>query len=207
MVELFVAVSWMDQLRADPAMQELLRRIEGGGLVELEPLNQTAAVVLAAATSQMGSSGSIGPLIFVTAHLDAVDDAADEAAGLLRDQAVAGLSTYVFPAQQSLPGMDQTSPEILSQRLHVQQQFLLGVPAGLVVCSAASLMQSLPAPDDIAHLVQPLEVGQKIDGSIKPAIAVLNRSTVRVSLRCVVVLLISFLAWACQYVWISLVMS
>ena len=112
----------MDRLRADPAMGHVLRRMSDGGLVELAPMNQTAAVVLSVVACQSLVSARRGPVIFVTAHLDAVDDAADQAAGLLRDDADAGLATYVLPAQQALPGMEQTSPDILAQRLHVQQQ-------------------------------------------------------------------------------------
>ena len=162
MVELFVAVTWMDRLRADPAMAESLRRIRAGGLVDFAPLNQTAAVVFATTACQLLAE-SRGPVVFVTAHLDAVDDAADEAAGLLRDHIHPGLSTYVFPAQQTLPGMEQTSPEILAQRLHVHSSSYSTRVAGVVVCSAASLMQSLPAPDEIIHLVHPLKVGQNVD--------------------------------------------
>jgi transcription-repair coupling factor (superfamily II helicase) len=109
------------------------------------------------ATGVVGSSTSLvagalaqslaRPVILVLAHIDELDEAADE---------LAGLNVVRFPALETLPGESVASVELFAERLAASKAAVhLSGPA-VVLCPIQSLMQAVPPPANLDKLARTL---------------------------------------------------
>jgi len=142
---------------------QVRRALREEGRASVEGLRGTCAPALAASLLPDCPS----TLVYVLAHVDAVDQACDDW------RLLAGAEPQVFPAWEALPTEADVSDEILADRLRLlralsasaagaETRRATGCPR-LIVTTIQALMQPVPSPRHLAENTIHLAVGQTYD--------------------------------------------
>ncbi len=143
-----IAVDWFDRLTKDATIARLQRAADAGQRVAASGAAGSSSLYVAAALARRSGRCAL----YVAAHLDEVDEAADELASL-------GVDAARFSALEVLPGETGVSLELLSERLHLVRSLLAGDLPEVLVTSIQALMQAVPAAGDLDRLVLALQPG------------------------------------------------
>ncbi|MCK4871310.1 MAG: transcription-repair coupling factor [Phycisphaerales bacterium] len=141
-------MDWFQTIAADRCTARIARAALAGERVSAQGVVGSSTVYLAGALAKRTGR----PVLYVTAHLDDVDEAADELAAV-------GLSPARFPALEVLPGESGVSLELLAERLQVVRRLCDGNPPDVLIASIQALMQAVPGPDQLDAAVLTLTTG------------------------------------------------
>jgi transcription-repair coupling factor (superfamily II helicase) len=134
------------------------KRLAAGGGLRLSGVWGSSAPLVAAALGRMRGS----PVLFVAAHLDDADDAADDL------EVLAGLAALLFPAWELDLLGDHLNDEVAGERLRVcdllsQSLQQRSEHPQFIVASIMALMQPVPSPEALAQRRLTLLKDQQIE--------------------------------------------
>lgn len=142
------------RLLAAPELLELARTVESKHAVSVSGLwgSSTAAVVASLRRE------TDRPVLLVCGHLDEADDLADDIE-LFGEQ-----RPEVLPALELGGGLGQVSEEQASKRLDLVLRLARKAAAGqTMIAPVQALMQSVPARDELKHLIKSVGVGEMLE--------------------------------------------
>ncbi|MFG0275949.1 MAG: transcription-repair coupling factor [Phycisphaerales bacterium] len=144
------APALLELVAIDPAVARLAERLAAGARIVGAGASGSSAALVAGAIARHSDR----PVVFVIAHLDEADNAADE----LR---AAGVPAERFPALEVLPGETNVSLDCVGERLHAVRTASAGgySGAGVLLCPIQALMQPVPAPERLDDLSLRLALG------------------------------------------------
>ncbi|GIW78055.1 MAG: transcription-repair-coupling factor [Phycisphaerae bacterium] len=97
------------------------------------------------------------PIVFICGHLDEADDIADDL------ELFTGIRPKVFPSLEIVGNLGRVSEEQAANRMRMVVQLWSGQQPPMIVTPVQSLMQPVPARDDIKHLIRQLSPGTQIE--------------------------------------------
>ena len=98
------------------------------------------------------------PIVLICGHLDEADDLADDL------ELFVGRRPEVLPALELGGSLGRLSEEQVSNRLQLIARYANGVPAdSMLVAPVQALMQSVPARDELKHLLLTLKPGDSME--------------------------------------------
>ncbi len=146
-----IRLTWIDDIAEGKACTAFATRIAAGGHLSGRGLIGSSAVVLAAALVRRCER----PMLLVVAHIDEVDEAADEFEAF-------GVEAVKFPAMEVLPGETAVSPELFAERLALLRRLADGSPPAVIVASIHGLMQVVPQEAELDRMMRVLHVGDRL---------------------------------------------
>jgi transcription-repair coupling factor (superfamily II helicase) len=142
------------RLVAAPELKLLARDVTKAGCATASGLwGSSVAAVVAAVRQELDR-----PILLVCGHLDEADDLADDI------ELFAGSRPDILPALELISGLGQVSEEQVVNRLKLISRLSTNTNATKVlVAPVQALMQSVPARDQLAHLVRMLQKGDDLE--------------------------------------------
>jgi transcription-repair coupling factor (superfamily II helicase) len=142
------------RLVAAPPLRELARTLEETRSITASGLwGSSVAAVVAAMRKELDR-----PVLLVCGHLDESDDLADDV------ELFTGARPEVLPALELGGTLGQVSEEQASNRLRLISRLAgEGAKPGVLVAPIQALMQSVPARDQLQHLVRTINAGQMLE--------------------------------------------
>ena len=154
----------LDKMLQCRAMRQAHKRLAEGVILRLWGVWGSASPLVAATLGRMRH----GPVLLVTAHLDAADNAADDL------EVLTGQAATLLPAWELELAGDHLNDEVAAERLSVCD--LLSGPPGqgtnpppFIVASILSLMQPVPSAEALHHRRVALENNQQTDPDLLAA--------------------------------------
>src|SRR5437016_169713 len=145
------------RLVAAPELRELARTLEKTAAASASGLwGSSVAAVVAALRAELRR-----PVLLICGHIDESDDLADDI-----ELFTGGTRPDVLPALELGGSLGRVSEEQVSNRLKLISKLAgSSAPAELsvIVAPIQSLMQSVPAKDELQHLVRTLKTGQELE--------------------------------------------
>ena len=130
-------MTWLDTLAQSPALEELAARVEAGGPTTVRGVVGSSTTLLVAAIARTRQKGRLGPVLYVAAHLDDADEAAEELEAL-------GIEAVRLPAMEVVPGEATVNLELLAERLALVRRVCEGDVPPVITAPIQSLMQAVP---------------------------------------------------------------
>ncbi len=129
----------------------------GGSSLKLSGLWGSSAPLIAAALGKLSGK----TVIFVTAHLDDVDDVAEDV------EVFSGTSVEVFGAWEASPTSEHVSDEVIAERMRLcnllaQPANSRQQPADVIVTSMMALIQPVPSPEALGATRKTLSRGLQL---------------------------------------------
>ena len=116
----------------------------------------SVAAVIAAIRAQLNR-----PVLLICGHLDEADDLADDV------ELFSGRRPEILPALELAASLGRASEEQVSNRLRLIARLASSsgnwTDSGVLIASIQSLMQSVPSPRQLQHLMLSLQPGQKLE--------------------------------------------
>ena len=139
------ALATFERVLDSPQLAAAARRIAAGVTLRVGGIWGSAGPLVAAALGRLVGQ----PVLLLTAHLDAADDAADDV------EVFTGSTVHLFPAWEADVGADHLNEEVTGERLRVCT--LLAQPAkerdeavGVVAAPVMALLQAVPTAEALA---------------------------------------------------------
>jgi len=146
----------IENILRDAAVGQLLdrlRREPQGAITAAGPGGSAAPLLAAAASHQLKR-----PILYVAAHLEEADRAADDL------QTFTDRDVSVLTAFEGRPGEGPSAIEIAAERARVCARLLANdTPDLIIVAPIQALMQAVPTPKALAAATRALHVGQTVD--------------------------------------------
>ncbi|HEB60999.1 MAG TPA: transcription-repair coupling factor [Phycisphaeraceae bacterium] len=143
-------MDWFKTIENDRAVACIARAAEQGKHVDAVGTVGSSSVFVAAAVARR--TGRM--VLYVTGHLDEVDEAADELTSI-------GVRAQRFSALEVLPGETGISLDLLSDRLQVVRDLDEGAFPEVLVTSIQALMQAVPPPTQLGKIMLMLRPGDE----------------------------------------------
>jgi transcription-repair coupling factor (superfamily II helicase) len=143
----------LGRLVAAPELKSLAHALRDRGAVTASGLwgSSVAAVVASV------RCGLDRPVLLVCGHLDEADDLADDV------ELFTGARPDVLPALELTGGLGHVSEELVVNRFKLVCNLHDKRSRPVLVAPIQSLMQSVPAPEQLKHLVRTLRVGDELE--------------------------------------------
>jgi len=146
------------QVLQDEQLLAAVDRLGAGKTLRLAGVWGSAAPLVAAALGRLASR----PVLLVTAHMDAADDAADDI------EVLTGTAAHLFPAWEVDVGSDHLNDEITGERLRVcsllvSNAALRDKSVEFLVAPTMALLQPVPTPQALEAGRLALEIGAEHD--------------------------------------------
>lgn len=134
-------------------MVQLARAVKESAALSVSGLwGSSVAAVIAAMRRETGR-----PVLLICGHLDEADDLADDI------ELFGEPRPPVLPALELGGGLGQVSEEQAANRLKLIQRLAGKEPPGTLVAPIQALMQSVPAKDELEHLIRTVAAGQMLE--------------------------------------------
>ncbi len=139
------------RLKRQEGFAEVAASLLAGHAATLDGVWGSACALAASALVREAPSS----LVVVSAHVDDVDDLADDLALFTR------VAPERFPAWERLPNEQAIADEIFGDRVRLLKQFQSGRAPKLVLCSIQSLLQPVPDRDALNRQTRCLSLGRQ----------------------------------------------
>ena len=145
-------MSWIKRIAAEPQVRKLAELLEGGSAAAARGVVGSSTVVLAAALRHRLRR----LILLVMPHVDQADEAIEELEAM-------GVDVAKFPAMEVLPGESNVNVELLTERLRLVRRLVAQDEVEVIVAPVHALMQAVPHPEQIDHLVRVIQGGESLD--------------------------------------------
>lgn len=141
------------RLLTAPDLVTLARTLENDRIAAAYGLwGSSASVVAASVRAQLDR-----PILFICGHLDEADDIADDM------QLFTGERPAVLASLEVAGNLGRVSEEQASDRMRLVMKFASGKQPPVIVAPVQSLMQPVPAKDELKHLTRQLGKGMMLE--------------------------------------------